>query len=91
MTPVRMATDMLLKRVFCALPSLLTRQLTRLASLDNLFARYEEPSSMARWDSPLFTVLWTEEYPPTSQIWAAITQGNVKSPNSGTLAVCMNM
>jgi protein KTI12 len=55
--------------------------------LENLLVRYEEPSSMVRWDSPLFTVLWTEEYPPVNQIWEAVTKGIVKPPNSGTLAV----
>ncbi|KAG6868938.1 hypothetical protein C0993_007712 [Termitomyces sp. T159_Od127] len=48
---------------------------------------YEEPSSMVRWDSPLFTVLWDENAPPMSQIWSALTQGNIKPPNSGTLSV----
>lgn len=55
-------------------------------TLENLLVRYEEPSSMARWDSPLFTTLWTEEYSPVNQIWEAVTKGNIKPPNSGTLA-----
>ncbi|KAF9461312.1 chromatin associated protein KTI12 [Collybia nuda] len=55
-------------------------------TLENLIFRYEEPSSMVRWDSPLFTVLWTDNIPPVSQIWEAITKGAVKPPNSGTLA-----
>ncbi|KAJ7462199.1 chromatin associated protein KTI12 [Mycena galericulata] len=55
-------------------------------TLENLFVRFEEPSSMVRWDSPLFTVLWTEEDLPTNQIAQAITSGSVKPPNSGTLA-----
>jgi Chromatin associated protein KTI12. len=42
---------------------------------------------MVRWDSPLFTVLWTEEGVPGPQIWDVITKGNIKPPNSGTLAV----
>lgn len=42
---------------------------------------------MVRWDSPLFTVLWTEEDIPGEQIWAAVTSGNIKPPNSGTLSV----
>lgn len=46
---------------------------------------------MARWDSPLITVLWTEESPPLHQIWEAVTKGNVKPPNSGTLAVCASL
>ncbi|KAG5642443.1 hypothetical protein DXG03_002790 [Asterophora parasitica] len=55
--------------------------------LDNLLFRYEEPSSMVRWDSPLFTVLWEEDVPPMPQIWDAITKGSIKPPNSGTLSV----
>jgi len=42
---------------------------------------------MVRWDSPLFTVLWSDDAPPTSQIWEALTKGTIKPPNSGTLAV----
>ncbi|KAK7035299.1 kti12, chromatin associated [Paramarasmius palmivorus] len=56
-------------------------------TLENLFLRYEEPSSMVRWDSPLFVVLWNEQDIPSSQIWEAVTSGNIKPPNSGTQAV----
>ena len=42
---------------------------------------------MVRWDSPLFTVLWTEGDIPGSQIWDAVTLGDVKLPNAGTQAV----
>ena len=56
-------------------------------SLDNLVQRYEEPSSMVRWDSPLFTVPWTDPDVPADDIWRAITQGLVKPPNTGTQAV----
>ena len=55
--------------------------------LDNLIARYEEPSSMVRWDSPLFTVPWSESDVPIELIWKVITEGNVKPPNAGTQAV----
>jgi tRNA uridine 5-carbamoylmethylation protein Kti12 len=55
--------------------------------LDNLIARYEEPSSMVRWDSPLFTVPWSESDVPIELIWKAITEGNVKPPNMGTQSV----
>lgn len=55
--------------------------------LDNLIARYEEPSSMVRWDSPLFTVPWSESDVPIELMWKAITEGNVKPPNMGTQAV----
>ena len=49
--------------------------------------RFEEPSSMVRWDAPLFTVVWTDEAIPGEPIWQAITKGNLKPPNSGTLSV----
>ena len=49
--------------------------------------RYEEPSSMVRWDSPLFTVPWTDPDVPADDIWKAITEGIVKPPNAGTQAV----
>jgi tRNA uridine 5-carbamoylmethylation protein Kti12 len=55
--------------------------------LDNLISRYEEPSSMVRWDSPLFTIPWSESDVPIELIWKAITEGNVKPPNVGTQAV----
>ncbi|KAF4620600.1 hypothetical protein D9613_000643 [Agrocybe pediades] len=56
------------------------------SSLENLFMRYEEPSSMVRWDAPLLTVLWDEADIPGDQVWDAINKGNVKPPNSGTLS-----
>ncbi|KAI0355598.1 chromatin associated protein KTI12 [Trametes cingulata] len=56
-------------------------------TLENLLMRYEEPSSMVRWDSPLFTVPWTDEDVPIDDIWKAITEGTVKPPNAGTQAV----
>jgi protein KTI12 len=39
---------------------------------ENLVYRYEEPNAMARWDSPLFTVLWDDEMPPCGAIWDAV-------------------
>ncbi|KAI9458540.1 chromatin associated protein KTI12 [Russula earlei] len=59
----------------------------RAETLGNLVARYEEPSSMVRWDSPLFTVPWSESDVPIELIWKTITEGNVKPPNVGTQAV----
>ncbi|KAI0769751.1 chromatin associated protein KTI12 [Trametes elegans] len=56
-------------------------------TLENLLMRYEEPSSMVRWDSPLFTVPWTDPDVPIDDIWRAVTEGNVKPPNAGTQAV----
>jgi protein KTI12 len=59
------------------------------SSFDNLIQRYEEPSSMVRWDSPLSTVPWTEDQPPTEEIWQAVTAGVLKPPNAGTSSVSM--
>lgn len=56
-------------------------------TLENLIARYEEPSSMVRWDSPLFTIPWTDAALPMDDIWKSITEGVVKPPNVGTQAV----
>ncbi|KAH7885058.1 chromatin associated protein KTI12 [Phlebopus sp. FC_14] len=56
-------------------------------TLENLLRRYEEPSSMVRWDSPLFTVPWTDADIPADDIWRAVTEGGVKPPNTGTQAV----
>ena len=64
-----------------------TSNLITYLRLDNLFMRYEEPSSMVRWDSPLFTVPWTDDDVPADDIWRAITEGTVKPPNAGTQAV----
>ncbi|KAF9235632.1 chromatin associated protein KTI12 [Melanogaster broomeanus] len=41
----------------------------------------KKPSSMVRWDSPLFTTV------PADDIWRAATAGMVKPPNTGTQAV----
>ncbi|KAK7692458.1 hypothetical protein QCA50_004083 [Cerrena zonata] len=56
-------------------------------TFENLVQRYEEPSSMVRWDSPLFTVPWLDEDIPADDIWKAVTEGNIKPPNAGTQAV----
>lgn len=56
-------------------------------TFENLIMRFEEPSSMVRWDSPLFTVLWQEEDVPIDVIWKAVTEGDVKAPHAGTQVV----
>ena len=43
---------------------------------------------MVQWDSPLFTVPWSDEDIPGDDIWKALTEGIVKPPNAGTAAVC---
>lgn len=45
---------------------------------------------MVRWDSPLFTVPWTEDQPPLEEIWQAVTAGTLKPPNAGTSSVRIN-
>lgn len=42
---------------------------------------------MVRWDSPLFSISWTDADVPHDDIWKAITEGLVKPPNVGTQAV----
>ncbi|KAG2130798.1 chromatin associated protein KTI12 [Suillus bovinus] len=49
--------------------------------------RFEEPSSMVRWDAPLFTILWDDPTPPLERISDAVTTGIVKSPNHTTNAL----
>ncbi|KAJ3516712.1 hypothetical protein NMY22_g14140 [Coprinellus aureogranulatus] len=56
-------------------------------TFDNLLMRYEEPSSMVRWDSPLFTIFWTDADIPGDAIWDALTKGVVKPPNAASLSV----
>lgn len=57
----------------------------------NLVYRYEEPNAMARWDSPLFTVLWDDEMPPCEAIWDAVVGSEVEGgkkvirPNQATV------
>ncbi|KAI6103525.1 chromatin associated protein KTI12, partial [Pisolithus sp. B1] len=46
------------------------------------FSHHYKPSSMVRWDSPLFAVSWTDEDVPADDIWRAITEGVVKPPNT---------
>lgn len=58
---------------------------------ENLIFRYEEPNGMARWDSPLFTVVYDDETPPFEQIWEAMVgsdgQAKVVRPNAATVLV----
>ncbi|KAF2422596.1 chromatin associated protein KTI12 [Tothia fuscella] len=56
---------------------------------ENLVFRYEEPNGMARWDSPLFTVVLDDETPPFEQIWEAMVgsdgQAKIVRPNAATV------
>lgn len=53
--------------------------------------RYEEPSSMVRWDSPLFTVSWDDEGEALErilgEIWSAVTSGTIKKANPSVVPV----
>ncbi|KAG8887660.1 hypothetical protein FRB98_009222 [Tulasnella sp. 332] len=55
-------------------------------TLENLIMRYEEPNSMARWDSPLFTVS-TEDDLPAESIFAAVISGAKAPTNVAVLQV----
>jgi protein KTI12 len=58
---------------------------------ENLVYRYEEPNAFARWDSPLFTVLWDDETPPCEAIWEALVGSDAEGgkkvvrPNQATV------
>lgn len=46
--------------------------------------RYEEPNSMARWDSPLFTVIYSDIFFPVDSIWEIISSTKSIKPNLST-------
>jgi protein KTI12 len=48
--------------------------------------RFEEPSSMVRWDSPLISIPWDED-PPYEEIWNVVMKGAKKGPTAATLQV----
>jgi protein KTI12 len=58
---------------------------------ENLAFRYEEPNPMARWDSPLFTLVWEDDEAQTravfDKIWDAIAGEGRKpvKPNQSTV------
>ncbi|KAL9612008.1 MAG: hypothetical protein Q9167_003374 [Letrouitia subvulpina] len=47
----------------------------------NLIYRYEEPNGMTRWDSPLFTIAYSDPHPPYDAIWDALI-GSSSTPRS---------
>jgi protein KTI12 len=59
-------------------------------TFEELVMRYEEPTGMARWDRPLFTVISGEE-PPIDAIWTALVGSGdekvVVRPNAATVIV----
>jgi protein KTI12 len=58
--------------------------------MEALLMRFEEPSSMARWDSPLFTVAWDDATLPFDEIWTTLTTGTKKKANTSTVPVCLS-
>ncbi|KAH6724594.1 RNA polymerase II Elongator complex associated protein-like protein Kti12 [Leptodontidium sp. MPI-SDFR-AT-0119] len=56
---------------------------------ENLVFRYEEPNAFARWDSPLFTVVWEDKQPPCEAIWESLVGSEngkkVVRPNQATV------
>ena len=57
-----------------------------LDSFENLITRFEEPNSMARWDSPLFTVSSLDPL-PADAIWQSVTSGAKAPLNVAVLQV----
>ncbi|CCJ31035.1 unnamed protein product [Pneumocystis jirovecii] len=53
---------------------------------EELVMRYEEPNSMVRWDSPLFTVFYSDEFCPVDRIWEIISSTKTIRPNASTVA-----
>jgi len=39
-----------------------------------LVMRFEEPNPLARWDSPLFTVPWSDPKPPLQRLWEEMVE-----------------
>lgn len=60
---------------------------------DNLVYRYEEPNGMTRWDSPLFTVPFDDETPPSETIWDAMigSEGNAKTAKANLATVTVGI
>ncbi|GHJ84013.1 hypothetical protein NliqN6_0415 [Naganishia liquefaciens] len=59
-------------------------------TFDNLIMRFEEPSSMARWDSPLFAISWDDDLEGAGQstlddLWLAVIQGVKKGPTAAVV------
>ena len=65
-------------------------------AFEELVMRFEEPNMMARWDRPLFTVLWGDVAPPYDEIWREVVKGvgrdgvrRVVKANQATVMVCI--
>lgn len=92
MTPERRKIDINRKRR--CLEQRIARAILRFyfLSFDNLIMRFEEPSSMARWDSPLFAISWDDDLEGANKsilddLWVAATQGAKKGPTAAVVTV----
>ncbi|QSL64309.1 hypothetical protein MERGE_001609 [Pneumocystis wakefieldiae] len=52
---------------------------------EELIIRYEEPNSLAKWDSPLFTVIYSDSSSPVDSIWKILSSTKNIKPNASTL------
>ncbi|KAJ1910208.1 kti12, chromatin associated [Tieghemiomyces parasiticus] len=52
--------------------------------MDNLISRFEEPDGRNRWDSPLFTSVYTDATLPLDDIWNAVMLRKAPPPNLAT-------
>lgn len=52
--------------------------------LTELYDRFEEPDSFARWDKPLFRVNPIDSNPPSEQILSSLLDGTAPPPNLST-------
>ncbi|KAJ9120128.1 hypothetical protein QFC22_003026 [Naganishia vaughanmartiniae] len=59
-------------------------------TFNNMIMRFEEPSSMARWDSPLFAISWDDDLEGSQatileELWLAVTTGAKKAPTAAVV------
>ncbi|KTW29420.1 hypothetical protein T552_01371 [Pneumocystis carinii B80] len=52
---------------------------------EELLMRYEEPNSLAKWDSPLFTVIYSDLSSPVDSIWEILSSKKMIKPNASTI------
>ncbi|EMR11569.1 hypothetical protein PNEG_00013 [Pneumocystis murina B123] len=52
---------------------------------EELLMRYEEPNSSTKWDSPLFTVIYSDLSFPVDSIWKILSSTKMIKPNASTL------
>ncbi|KAG4303782.1 hypothetical protein PORY_002807 [Pneumocystis oryctolagi] len=57
----------------------------KITRFEELIMRYEEPNSMARWDSPLFTVFYSDTSCPIDWVWEIIATTKTIRPNASAV------